>query len=201
MAFEDLSWLFTCDSRNRGIARLNFDEAALLYRAVRATEGDMLEIGRRFGGSTVIMLEASGGDTGSRRVTSIDFDPDHKPAVSDYFARPAIAGRLDLLVQDSRQAVGGRSYGMLFIDGDHSYDGVKADTEAHWSALHGPGDPLAVFHDAVPNAGFDHDPEGTLAHAPGVLQYTDELVASGAAERVETAASMLMVRKLSDRLP
>src|SRR5207245_8520064 len=35
--FEDLAWIFTCDSRNRGLVRQGFDEAAVLWKAVKAT--------------------------------------------------------------------------------------------------------------------------------------------------------------------
>ena len=56
--FEDLAWLFTCDSRNRGLIRQGFDEAALLWKAVKTTTGNILEIGRNFGGSTVLLAVA-----------------------------------------------------------------------------------------------------------------------------------------------
>src|SRR5436190_12142196 len=49
--FEDLVWLFRCDSRNRGIIRQGFDEAALLWKAVKATSGNILEVGRNLAGS------------------------------------------------------------------------------------------------------------------------------------------------------
>ena len=94
MGFEHATWLFTCDSRNRGICRLNFDEAALLYRAVTGTRGAMLEVGRRHGGSTVLMLEASGGEGGDRSLVSLDIEPRHHPAAQAYFDRPAIASRV-----------------------------------------------------------------------------------------------------------
>ncbi len=59
MNFEELAWLFSCDNRNRGILRMNFDEAALLWKAVRASSGPMLEVGSRFGDSAVLMLSAA----------------------------------------------------------------------------------------------------------------------------------------------
>ena len=67
--FEDLAWIFTCDSRNRGLIRQGFDEAALLWKAVKATSGNILEIGRNLAGSTVLLAAATGPD---REIYSID---------------------------------------------------------------------------------------------------------------------------------
>ena len=53
---------------------------------------------------------------------------------------------------------------VLFIDGDHTYDGVRADY-ALWSPLVRPGGVIA-FHDTVPTA---------WAHEPGVVQMVNEL--------------------------
>ena len=67
-SFEDLAWLFRCDSRNRGIIAQGFDEAAMLWKATRATAGDILEIGRKRAGSTVLLAAASPG----RLIYSLD---------------------------------------------------------------------------------------------------------------------------------
>jgi len=200
MGFEHLSWLFTNDHRNRGIIRLDFDEAALLYRMVKLTEGPILEIGRRFAGSTVLLAEASGGTTGTRRIVSIDIEPAHHAHSEKYLSKDGVRERVDLRVADSRVALPEQErFGLIFIDGDHSYEGVLADTVAHWSSLDrvGAAPAIAVYHDALPNSGLDHDPS-KLAHAPGVLQLCEELLASGAAVRREEAASMLAMEKRSE---
>ncbi len=57
---------------------------------------------------------------------------------------PAMAARL-------RRALAGRPVDVLFIDGDHRYEGVKADFEAY-SPLVRPGG-LVAFHDIVPDPG------------------------------------------------
>jgi len=67
--FENLAWLFTCDSRNRGLIRQGFDEAALLWKAVKSPSGDILGIGRNLAGSTVLLAAASEAD---RNIYSID---------------------------------------------------------------------------------------------------------------------------------
>src|SRR5205085_9029904 len=57
---------------------------------------------------------------------------------------PAMAARL-------RALLAGRPVDVLFIDGDHRYEGVKADFEAY-SPLVRPGG-LVAFHDIVPDPG------------------------------------------------
>lgn len=61
------------------------------------------------------------------------------------------------------EAVGG-PFDFAFIDGDHSYEGVRADWLA-WSPLVRPGG-LVAFHDTWPN--------GDTAE-PGVVRWVDEL--------------------------
>ena len=191
--FEDLVWLLTCDNRNRGILRMNFDEAAIIWRSVQATTGTILEIGRRHGGSTCLLLTASG----SRKVMSVDIAPEHAPASDAFFARPENRSRLELIVGDSRLAIPGQSYGFIFFDGDHSYAGLRGDVLAHWNFLTSlDGFPaLAAFHDAVPNPGLDY--EGKENFCEGVQRVCEALVSSRCAEIVGSAGSVLVLRKLA----
>ncbi len=194
--FEEISWLFSCDNRNRGIIRQNIDEAALLWSAVKRSEGSILEIGRRFGGTTVLLCKASNG----RKVTSIDNKPEHHNEVDIYFKEymQNHPKSLELLIADSRIPLSNRSFGLLFIDGDHSYEGVKSDTIAHWSSLMPiSGKPaLAVFHDAVVNDGLKHDDR--INHCDGVKEFCEELVNSGCAKVLKLAGSSLLVEKIRE---
>src|SRR3989441_7623912 len=97
--FEDLAWIFTCDSRNRGLIRQGFDEAALLWKAVKATSGNTLEIGRNLAGSTVLLAAAADPD---REIYSIDNRSHEDRACKDYLGRGANKGRVHLMVADSR---------------------------------------------------------------------------------------------------
>lgn len=194
---ESVAWLFQCDNRNRGILRQNFDEAALLWQAVRGSGGPILEVGRRHGGSTVLLLAASG----DRPVVSIDIAPAHNPAAESYFEQVAVSqpGRLRLEAGDSRQPLAlGTQFGLLFVDGDHTYEGVRADTVAHWPALraHGGCPPLAVFHDAVPNPGLAYDDRPN--HCEGVERFCRELLEAGSAVVVKAAGSSLLLRKTAE---
>ena len=178
--FADIAWLFHCCKQNRGIARLNFDEAALLWRTARETGGTILEIGRYQAGSTVLLAASAAG----RRVVSIDIDPQHHAVADQFLQRPDIAPHLELLVADSRQPLKGREFGMLYIDGDHSYEGVRADVQAHWNELQPTnGRPaLAAFHDVVPRIG--HSETG---HSASTEFEADELT-----EQVDALRQMLI---------
>ena len=217
--FEDLAWLFTCDSRNRGLIRQGFDEAALLWKAVKATSGQILEVGRNFAGSTVLLAAAAAGD---RQIYSIDIRSHEDSACKNYLGRPETKQRVHLLVTDSRKTLPNLSFGLLFIDGDHSFDGVLADVLAHWNSLqaHGGNLALAAFHDALPNDNFkwrDADrrlnrfwtrvknkfrkrqkPEVAPGYAAGVLRICGELVRQGTAKKWRSAGSMLVLQKLTD---
>lgn len=196
VTLAELSWLFCCDNRNRGIIRQNFDEAALLWRAVSLTQGDILEVGRRHGGTTVLLVSASAG----RRVMSLDIAPAHHPMCEAFFSMVMASQpeRLDLRIGDSRVPVEGGAFGMLFIDGDHSYDGVRADTIAHWGSLSGvngaPG--YAIYHDAVPNDGLAH--KGLDNHCEGVLRLCEELIEAGCARLVAHAGSSVLLEKCAE---
>ncbi|WP_027187153.1 class I SAM-dependent methyltransferase [Desulfovibrio cuneatus] len=193
--FHKLTYLFTCDNRNRGILRLNFDEAALLWQAVRDTSGDILEVGRRHGGSTILLLEAA---QESRKVISIDLAPAHAKEANDFFAQEKIVPRLSLVEGDSRQFCS-PPVGLLFIDGDHSFEGCAADVVAHWGQLQriSPDTPLlAVFHDAVPNEGAAF--LNQINHCPGVAEVCKRLVDFGCARVVNASGSMLVLEKTAE---
>src|SRR5690349_7761846 len=96
-SFEDLAWLFTCDSRNRGLIRQGFDEAALLWKAVKATSGNILEIGRNFAGSTVLLAAAAP----DRQIYSIDNRSNEDAACKEYLARAENKQRIHLLDRKS----------------------------------------------------------------------------------------------------
>ena len=216
---EDLAWLFTCDSRNRGLIRQGFDEAALLWKAVKATSGNILEIGRNLAGSTVLLAAAT---EPSREIFSIDNRSNEERACKDYLARPENNRRVHLLVADSGVPLPNLRFGFLFVDGDHTFAGVLADVLAHWNAVQSVGQDAALvaFHDALPNDNFkwrDADrrwkrflirlknkfrsqkkSEIAQAYEPGVLKVCDELIRQGLAAKWGATGSMLVMRKLAD---
>ena len=69
---------------------------------------------------------------------------------------------------------------LLFVDGDHSYEGARADYQ-RWGAFVRPGGHL-LFHDAVDSGGYGN-------HYPGVARAVGE-VDAGAWERQPDAGSI-----------
>jgi predicted O-methyltransferase YrrM len=158
--FEDLAFMFSSNQLNHGVASLQIDEAALLYSLARDVQsGPIAEIGRFKGGSTLVFAAAL---PDGAELWSYDFHvalrPDMPGAELDAELRAAlerfgVAGKVHLLVADSRTAdPPPEPLELLFIDGDHSYEGAKADFE-RWRAFVRPGGHL-LFHDAVDTGGY-----------------------------------------------
>jgi predicted O-methyltransferase YrrM len=120
----------------------------------------ILEIGTSFGGSLFLFARVAAPDA---LIVSIDL-PDGEfgggyPAWRSVLYRSfaSAAQRIRLLRADShepqtleaaRAALAGRHVDLLFIDGDHTYEGVKSDFEMYRSLVR-PGGVIA-FHDIVP---------------------------------------------------
>ncbi len=159
--FEDLAFLFSSNQLNHGVASLQIDEAALLYRLGRnATTGPIAEIGRFKGGSTFIFASAMPDGV---ELWSYDFHVALRPdmpgeqldaELREALDRYGLAHKVHLVVADSRTAVPPDSpLEVLFIDGDHSYEGAKADFE-RWGAFVRRGGGHVLFHDAVDSGGY-----------------------------------------------
>lgn len=164
-------------------------EAAWIYRRARRAR-TIVEIGSFRGRSCVLL--AKGSQRIGGRITAID---PHRPSgdgsfmnfmeednrrFHDAVARHHVAERVTKIVADSRSALAkwdGRPIDLLWIDGDHSYEGAKFDIQA-WGALVGPGGWMLA-----------HD----YGRFPGVTQAWDEIVTSkqgwGATTLVRTIAS------------
>jgi predicted O-methyltransferase YrrM len=74
---------------------------------------------------------------------------------------------------------------LLFIDGDHSYDGAKADFE-RWGALVRPGGHL-LFHDAVDSSRYGN-------HYPGVARAVAEVDGAAWERRADAGSIAHFVR-------
>lgn len=158
--FDRLAFLFSSNPLNWGIATLSFDEAALLYRTARTVGGraTIVEIGRFKGGSTFVI--AAGMHPSARlhsydlhvKLSSLYRGEELDEGLRSALARYGLDARVELVVADSRTVETPGSAAMIFIDGDHSYDGVRADYE-HWRPALAPGGHL-LFHDASPPGGI-----------------------------------------------
>jgi hypothetical protein len=167
--FEDLSFLFSSTILAHGIASLRLDEAAYLYRLVRTERPQVIaELGRFRGGSTFVL--AAGAEAGSV-VHSYDLatrqgldGAELDRQLSQALQRYGLADRVVLHVEDSRRATPPDAIDILFVDGDHTEEGVSADFE-RWS----PHARHVLLHDAVAAADFiptsDPGPARVVAQA------------------------------------
>lgn len=138
------------------------------------------EIGAAGGGTTFLLAHASPADA---VIITVDLAfPEKRKAALRQFALPG--QKLVCLQADShlpesltavKESLAGRSLDVLYLDGDHSYEGVKADFEL-FSPLVRPGG-LIVFHDIVPDFKSRYGIE-TSSYVGGVPQFWKELKAS-----------------------
>jgi len=151
--FEDLYFLFWCSPLNRGIIRVDLDEASYMYKLVKSLENPVIvEIGRFKGGSTLLIASAMKGG----RLISLDlhlkmmlktegniYDEELKSILKRY----GVESKVEIVVADSKRFPNENlEVDFIFIDGDHSYEGVKADYE-HWIDTVKRGGHI-LFHDA-----------------------------------------------------
>ena len=104
-------------------------------------------------------------------------DPDADDWLNDYSEKD----RIDIRV-DNSWAMENIPLSMLFVDGDHSYEGVKRDFIHHWNHLNG----YCLAHDYG-------DPT-----CPGVTQFIDEWINDGYADGIEQEGTMVVLKKLKD---
>ena len=187
--FVELLWLFNSPRETRDIIRLDLHEAGLLYKYAsqqwktmpKTREGNIiLEIGRYWAGS--LMLLAMATHDSKVKIISVDVvegchDPDADNWLNDYEEKE----RIDIRV-DNSWAMENVPLSMLFVDGDHTYEGVKRDFTHHWNYLYG----NCLAHDYT-------DPT-----CEGVTKFIDEWIEEGYAEIIEQAGTMVALKKLKN---
>ncbi|NPV05565.1 MAG: class I SAM-dependent methyltransferase [Syntrophaceae bacterium] len=135
---------------------------ALLGEVRRLGPSAVVEIGTASGGTLFMLTRAASADA---TLVSIDLPggafgggyPVWRAPLYRSFARPG--QRVHLLRRDShdpstletlRGILGGRKVDFLFIDGDHTYEGVKKDFEMYRTLVRPGG--MVGFHDIVPHS-------------------------------------------------
>ena len=149
--------------RRHQLARIDFksglgESAWLLYGVVRAVRSNVcVEIGSSTGWSTCITALALEENVHGRLYAIdphlandwSDVPGDTLATLRANLARIRLAHRVEIVVMKSAAAVDSipSSIDLLFIDGDHSYRGVKADWDLFSPKLAPWG--VAVFHDSL----------------------------------------------------
>jgi predicted O-methyltransferase YrrM len=148
--FEDVTFLLSSNEANRGIASMTLEEAAYLWRCVRAArDGTFVEIGRERGGSTLLIAAAM--SSGS---TLVSYDPQSKLGLDDApllgaLRRFGLEGRVDVRLEDSHLASPpATDPALVLVDGDPSLEGTTLDVDRFCRRLRRDG--RALLHDAAP---------------------------------------------------
>jgi predicted O-methyltransferase YrrM len=183
LGFEDLAFLFSSHQLHHAVISMAIDEAAYIFALARSLPGvTVAEIGRSKGGSTLLLAVAVAVDEDSH-VWSYDLHVKPtagKQSDAELLAvldRYDLADRVTLVVGDSRVAEAPpQACDLVLIDGDHSYEGARADYE-RWRRLVRPGGHM-LFHDAVELGELSVAHEG-VARLISEIEREGELVRSG----------------------
>ncbi len=170
--FEDLMGLFRPLMTSRKTIQMDFDEAAYLFSLARSLPScRILEIGRYRGGSTLLFavaIDANSKLTSIDNLAKIGCDDN---ALINVFKKAGFLNKVELIVKDSTAIeTKPNSYDILFIDGDHTYEGAMKDYE-HWKYAVKPGGHL-LFHDAAYGRRFASVLDGP-ARCAGVISKND----------------------------
>ena len=182
--FIELLWMFNSPRETRDIIRLDLHEAALLYKyakkMTRLQGAQILEIGRYWAGSLVLLSVAT--HNSDVKIVSVDVvEGCHDPDADDWLNNYEEKDRLDIRV-DNSHGMKNLPMDLLFVDGDHSYEGVKKDFIHHWNYLNG----ACLAHDYT-------DPT-----CEGVTRFIDEWIEDGYAEIIEQVGTLVALKKLKD---
>jgi len=197
MRFEHLAGLFASTSLDHAVISMPIRQAAYLFGLIRQTKArKVIEIGRYKGGSTLVIAGAMDGegqfwsiDLGDKEARLHDrslcrpFDEQ----IADASARLGL--QVNLLVGDSRTIqVDTGEVDLVFIDGDHSYEGVKSDFERFGKRVRIGGGVL--FDDA-----FDEDLFKT--HSETVGQLVQEILTEGEFRLVKVVDRLAHLERLN----
>jgi hypothetical protein len=186
--FEDLSFLFWSSPLNRRFIRLDFDEAAALYKVVRSIpNAHGIEIGRFNGGSTVLLASAVGPHGG---LLSIDSEPQDDQALKVFLKQANLLERVKLVVADSSEVEHDDQVDFVFIDGDHSYEGAKRDHNKWGSKVRAGG--FIIHHDMGKARPLASQWESLAKLKSEIISTQPDVL-----ELAHAAGSMIVFRRLS----
>src|SRR3990167_5570095 len=152
--------------------QLTLDEARLLFETAKNCRF-IVEIGTLRGNSALIL-----GATGNDVVTIDNYDSSNS---SKSGAIDLLAGLVNVRVFESESSATGKKYygpiDLLFIDGGHDYEQVKADIEAWYDKVSG----KIAFHD--------------YGSWPGVTQAVDEAIKQGKLKKVYQVGTLIVTEK------
>lgn len=173
-----------------GVMQLTEVDAELLYRYAKQVKNynseatTILEIGRFRAGSTMILAGATHGN--DINIVSVDIRDACRHCFStayDWLDTYDEKQRIDIRTEDST-TMKNMPISLLFVDGDHSYEGIKKDFIHHWNYLDG----VCLVDDY----------NILMRSKQGVVTFLDEWIKDGYAEVIESAEEMVAIRKLKN---
>ena len=140
--FEDIEPLL------KNVIQQDSIDAQLLYRYAfnlpstkHGHANTILEIGRYKAGSTVVLASAT--HNKDLNIISVDINDSHMlegvlreqhSSATDWLDAYEQKHRIDIRIENSN-TMENIPMSLLFVDGDHSYNGIKKDFEHHWNYL------------------------------------------------------------------
>jgi predicted O-methyltransferase YrrM len=165
LEFEDLAGLFSSSILNHGIVGMTIRQLAYVFGLARRTGArTVIEVGRWRGGSTLALAAAVGPegrvwsiDNGEKAERVLGVDPRELDAqtraVTERFGL-----RVELLRGDSHTlALDVADIDLALIDGDHTYEGVRADFDRFGRRVRVGG--AVLLDDAFPDPLVPSHPE------------------------------------------
>lgn len=175
---------------------MTHDEVRFLRRlASEAREGCIVEIGSYHGRSTIALAQGAR-DGAGLRVYSVDpYVPFRGPLGAEFGPRDKVAFMRNVVFTGMAEGIwtihltseqAARCWDMavslLWIDGDHTYEGVRKDWES-WSPFVVPGGKVA-FHDS-------------LDERMGVFRLISEILHGGGFRKLEVVDKITVLEKVS----
>lgn len=156
MKFEKLSWMFDTkkvETRNWGrmgvVIIQKRKEARTLYKRVAEVADDVIvELGRKYGGSAVVMAASIHRQRGKGHIYSIDLTEDHFKLAEDFIAAMDFSKYVTMIKANTQQVPGGYKLddiGLVFFDASHDYDGLNLELSAWYPHIKSGG--YLVIHD------------------------------------------------------
>ena len=118
-----------------------------LYEAAYFAKGAVLEVGRLTGKSTLLLALGARDAGHPHPIFSIELGHRHIAAAEEHLRLFGLLDRVTFVQGNSSVQIPrlSSSYDVIFIDGDHSYDGVRRDVEALLGRL--AEGAVVMFHD------------------------------------------------------
>lgn len=184
-------------------------EANVLARYAKLARKGIVEIGCNFGGSSAVLVAHSNvhvwsidpfvGDA-EKAIAVASFDVCragvHEAVGDEAYKRWGLAAgySYDVVRMRSGYAIANNPFDVLFIDGDHRYEGVRRDVD-DWLPLLAPGGYM-LLHDANRQVPDDVEPDKYHLGNPGPTRVARELDSDARVRRVETRHSIAVFQKV-----